>query len=444
MLYRYMESLPTTSILSAQTLKNTEGDAYSLSAYYPERTAYFYSFPSGEDSNFFNGVTPWKEEIVAARPMVCAGSGVRVVTFASSANGDVRDLLEDHCGVRLIPKEHVITLPDAINDHVYGRNRNSMVKSVLRKLLAPHELIMAQPYLDRGLEEHYQIPPALVIYLNDKINRASYIPKALLPVQYQLFNNGKDFAESVTVPPLPCVVKISSSSAGDGVRICRTEEDLRIAKTVFQKRNGSIFVEEFIPSVHNLCVQFGIPKDATKPIAIIGYNEQLIDVQGEFLGGMVNLAQDALAIEKIYAALADTILPAVRALGWYGVGGIDVLVKDDGSFYFIDPNFRMTATFTYVYLLRHGRMTKSVASFTGVFRGSREEFLRQVVPLACEGSTTQRMTMIALTKKDDYYRFNAGLFFDRHEDIRDRARELLRFGIRSTVLKKLAATPTVP
>lgn len=436
-----MDSFSRTSTLQAQTLKNIEGDAYSLSAYYPARTAYFYSFPSGEDSNFFNGVPPWKEEIVAARPMVCAGSNVGVVTFASSTNLEVRDLLEDHCGVPLIPKEHIITLPETINDHVYGRNRNSAVKSVLRRLLASHELIMAQPYLDRALEEHYQIPPALVIHLNDKINRASYIPKELLPAQYQLFNNGRDFAESVTIPPLPCVVKISSSSAGDGVRICRTEEDLRAAKAVFQKRNGAIFVEEFIPSVHNLCVQFGIPHDAAKPIEIIGYNEQLIDVQGEFLGGMVDPAQNALAITEISKTLSETILPAVRKLGWYGVGGIDVLVKSDGSFYFIDPNFRMTATFTYVYLMRHERIKRSVASFTGVFRGSREEFLSRVVPLAREGSPTQRMTVIALTKKDGMYRFNAGLFFNRHEEIRDRARELLRFGIRSTVLKKLAATP---
>ncbi len=439
-----MESLLHRSTLQPQILSNVGGDQYSLSAYYPARTAYFYSFPSGEDSNFFNGVPPWKEEIVAARPMVCAGSDVRVVTFASSTNFEVRDLLEDRCGVSLIPKEHVITLPDMINDHLYGRRRNSTMKSVLRKFLAPRELIMAQPYLDEGLEEQYQIPPALVVHLNDKVNLASYIPKKFLPAQYQLFNNGRDFAESATIPPLPCVVKVSSSSAGDGVRICRTEEDLRIAKSIFQKRNGHIFVEEFIPSVHNLCVQFGIPHDAKKSIAIIGYNEQLIDVQGEFLGGMVDPAQNALAVKEIYTVLSDTILPAVRKLGWYGVGGIDVLVKNDGSFYFIDPNFRMTATFTYVYLLRHKRITKSVASFTGAFRGSHEEFLQRVVPLAREGGVTQRMTMIALTKKNDLYRFNAGLFFDQYDDIRNHASELLRLGIRSTVLKKLATTPTAP
>ncbi|MBI4281531.1 ATP-grasp domain-containing protein [Candidatus Uhrbacteria bacterium] len=439
-----MESLSPTATPEPQASSNREADQYSLSAYYPLHTAYFYSFPSGEDSHFFNGVPPWKEEIVAARPMVCAGSNVRVVAFASSTNPEARDLLENHCGVPLIPSGHVITLPETINDHLYGRRRNTAVKFLLRTMLAPHALIMAQPYLDRGLEDRYQIPPALVVQLNDKITMASYVPKKFLPAQYQLFTNGRDFAESVTIPPIPCVVKISSSSAGDGVRICRTENDLRAAKSAFQKRNGNIFVEAFIPSVHNLCVQFGIPHDATKPIAIIGYNEQLIDAHGEFLGGMVDPAQNALAVKEIYTVLSGTILPAVRKMGWYGIGGIDVLVKDDGSFYFIDPNFRMTATFTYVYLLRHQRMMKSVASFTGVFRGSREEFLQQVVPLAREGSATQRMTMIALTKKDGLYRFNAGLFFDRRDAMHHHAKELLRLGIHSTVLKKLAATSTAP
>ncbi len=409
----------------------------SLSKYFPRGTVYFYSFPSGEDSNFYNAVPPWKEELVAARPLVSGGDKIRAVTFASSLEDEVWNILKNDLGVELIAKSNIIALPGAIHDEVTGNERNTLLKSALRNLVDHGTLVMAQPFLHEHLEEHYQISPQLVIELNDKKSLMTFFPAENLPHSYRRFGSGPEFVASTEAFPLPCVVKVSSSSSGDGVRICRTPVDLASAKHDFAHLGGTIFVEEFVDTLHNLCIQFGIPVDRSQPIEIIGQNEQLVSPDGDYLGGVVNPKKALKKIEEVHKILIHQVLPTVRAAGWYGVGGIDVLVSKDERIYFIDPNFRMTAAFTYVCLNKNGKIKKPVASFTGTV-DSETNFKKNIIPLATEGVSNQLLSFIALVKHGDIYRFNAGMFFEDDHTLCENAGLLLKLGVRSQVLEKLS------
>ena len=55
----------------------------TLSTYFPAGTRFFYGYPAGEDSGFLNRVGPEIEELVAARPICCAGRDVFIVNFAA-------------------------------------------------------------------------------------------------------------------------------------------------------------------------------------------------------------------------------------------------------------------------------------------------------------------------------------------------------------------------
>lgn len=409
-----------------------------LSTYYPPGTVYFYSFPSGEDSGFFNGVPAWKEELVAARSLICAGKNVKVVTFSPSTDPAVRHVMCDALGVEMIDPGQIMCLPTEINANVQGDTRNAMIKESLKTMVPDGKLIMGQPFLDKDLESKYQISPELVITLNDKINRTKYVPAEYLPKQFHVYSNGVEAAADTCDFPFPCVFKVTSSSSGDGVRICRTLEDLEKAKAAFKHIQGTIIIEEYIETQMNLGIQFGIPHDANQPIEVIGYNEQLTSDQGDYLGGIVHPSKTLPELDQIYAVLKNDILPTVRQMGWYGVGGIDVLVNKEGKFYFIDPNFRMTAAFTYVYLTKNKKVDRPLVSFTGVFTGTEEAFLKTIAPIATERTPEQRMTIIALTKKGDSYNFNAGMFFDEPADIPGNARALLDLGIDSTVLTRIS------
>ena len=406
---------------------------YSLSRYFPIGTVYFYAFPAGEDSGFFNNIPAWVEELVAARPLLCAGDHVRVLTFDSVYTENILRLLSE-MGVEPLDSSRVIVLPKAISSDLAGKERNDAIKSAIKHIKCERNLVMAQPFLDEDLKNAYQIPPEVSVWLNDKENMSEYIPAQHLPLEYAHFYSGKDFFSNEEVYPLPCVVKMTSSSAGDGVRICHTADDLKSAKDAFAKLSGHVIIYEFVQSVRNLCVQFGIPSDPSKKIDVIGFNEQVIGRCGEFLGGMVSSDVDSPELHDLFSLLQEDILPKVRAKGWHGVGGLDVLVTRDNEYYFIDPNFRMTATFVFVCQVRNKHMKKSLLGFSGIFKGTEADFRQKILPIAKLGTPEQLLDIASLSCKDGVYHFNGAIVFDKNVPKEKAAKLLMERGVESLTL----------
>lgn len=411
-----------------------------LSEFFPHDTSYFYSFPSGEDSNFFNSVPAWVEELVAARSLVCAGPHVNSIVFSPSLDSLTWDMITQRFGVELLDRSHVIGLSSEITDDLSVSTRNARVKASLCSSLGTGKLVMAQPFLDSSLEDIYLIPPRLTVYLNDKINRRFFIPSAYMPFVLREYSNGEEFFSSSDIYPFPVVIKVASSSSGDGVRIVMNDTDLLQTKQQFKSISGRIIIEEYVESAHNVGVQFGIPFDSTRPIQILGYNEQLTSEHGGFLAGIINPHKHIAAMQRVYDVLLHRVLPHIRSLGWYGVGGIDVLITRDGRFYFIDANFRMTATSAFIHLQRTKSIVKPVASFVGSYYGSYDNFLSDVVPLGRNGSSRQIMSVIGLTHRNGVFRFNAGVLFDTPESLKENAKALLDVGVQSDCLRTLATT----
>jgi len=417
--------LPANLYMSIFTrAKISAADRFTLSNYLPPNTTYFYGFPAGEDSNFFNTVHPWKEELVAARPLVCAGQHIKVLTFGATNDGTF--------------KENVIPFPSNISESVEGHERNEMIKAAIKNLIPKKSLIMAQPYLDESLRDYFQIDPRITNFVNDKSNIRSYVDSEFLPRVYATFANGEEFNGKEYDGPLPCVIKVASSSSGDGVRICKNWVDFQKAKADFEHLNGVIFIEEFINAVENIGVQFGISYDPNGPMEIIGFNQQFTNENGNYLGGVIDPNKKISALARIYDVLLTKILPKVRAQGWYGVGGMDVLIDVNDKFYFIDPNFRMTAAFAYVYLMRHGEFKSPMMTFMGVFHGNENDFKEKILSVSKLGSANKPMLrIIALTKANGFYKFNAGMFFDSYKDIAPQAKKLIELGVSASTLKRV-------
>ena len=222
------------------------------------------------------------------------------------------------------------------------------------------------------------------------------------------------------------------------MRICQGEKSLDQARQDLKNLRGHILIEQYIRARDNYCVQFAIPYDPDQDIEIIGQNRQLISPAGEFLGAAVDQHDPNPTLADIYRVLEKYILPRVRARGWYGIGGIDVLVAENGEFYFIDANFRMTATFAYVCQVKNGAIKKPLISFTGSFQGSLDELKNIFAPHAVRGHANQILQMLSITKKQNSYWFNAGMLFDHPETVWENAQDLLKLGINSQVLANLA------
>ncbi len=419
------------------SLKDRAQGLLTLSHFFPKGTEYFYSFPSGENSYFYNNASPYTEELVAARALACAGKDIKVISFSATTNPAVKEL-RYRLGMSSVDDANILSLPSKISAQALGRNRNRLVKKALQEIATPASLIMAQPFSDAALADIYQLPPNLTIWLNDKKNISTYTPAEYVPRRIATFQNGLIFKAHELALPIPCVIKVSSSSAGDGVCVCRNSADILHAKAKFGTIKGTIIVEQYIEARRNFCVQFGIPHSYSAPIEIIGCSEQLTTPSGEFLGGIVHpnrFDPDAQEISKI---VLEKILPKIQRLGWYGVGGLDALLGTDGHFYIIDSNFRMTSTIAYLFHVRCSLLKQPCITFTGSFKGDIATFQRIILPVAKSTSADQRMHTIALSYNEGVFRFNASLLFDEPKSISKRAAYLLSLGIQSHVLELLS------
>jgi len=417
-------------------MSSDDSRIYTLSDFYPENTIYFYGFPAGESLHFFNLVPLEKEEIVAARPFVCSGDKMQVVCYPSAVDHEVRELLTEHLHVSLLSSDKIITLPPDLHTIPDKKDRNLVMQKALLEITKNGKFIMAQPFIDEDLNSHYLIDSKITIAMNDKIKRSLWVPEKYLPESYQKFSCGKDFAADNTIPPLPCVVKVSSSSAGDGVRICFTKEEFEIAKKDFSKLKVKIMTEKFIHAVHNLGIQIGIPYDNGEP-QIIGFSQQFVDAEGNYLGGVIDPSKKISIIEKITKILRNEILPNVRKLGWFGIGGIDILVDKDDNIYLIDPNFRMTAFTSFIFLNKNKQFNRSLISFMGDFEGSKDDFIKKVVPIAQNDNDDSLLKVVALTKRKNSFGINAGIFFNGQKDLYKTCNYLASLGLKGRTLEKI-------
>jgi len=408
----------------------------TLSTYFPKGTQFYYGYPAGEDSGFLNRVSPATEELVAARVFCNAGPSVMAVGFSSSVASREHQAAYETFNIPQLPKVQTVIMPDTIHQNLTGRERNEAIRKFLKKSVTPGMFVMAQPYLDRPMEALYQIPPTLTAWLNDKNNMEHYIASNMLPKRYGVYKSGAEFASKYTSLSLPVVIKASSSSSGDGVYLCRKQEDLDIAAAKLKRLNGTVLAEQLIDIKKNYGMHFGIPADATKPIDLLGINEQIVTDEGAFLGGIIRSREipDELAQAAVW--LRDKILPAVREMGWHGIGGFDVLIDKDNNAYFIDCNFRMTGMSAYHFMIANNEIKHPMLSIGGEFHGSQEEIISKLAPYAGVEGSKNFMQIITLTCYKNIWRFNAAVTFSNEKQLKDQLRTLLKAGVVSQTIEQ--------
>jgi hypothetical protein len=411
----------------------------SLSTYFPRGTHYFYGYPAGENSGFLNHVPPITEELVAARAASCAGTDVTVISFAATTSPQVPEAVLEAFDIPRLDYQRSIVLPPVINLKLRGAERNQTIKDFLVNAGQPGSLVMAQPYAGDDIQRIYQIPAKLTCWLNDKSTMDQYIAAAVLPARLATYQNGAAFMADSHRLTLPYVAKATSSSAGDGVFICRVQADLDQAINNLRSLAGTIIVEQYIEPVKNYGIHFGIPYDKQQPIDVFGFNEQLTTAAGAFIGGIIQSVEFPSQLSALAAYLRDEVLPKIRAMGWYGLGCFDVLVDEQERFYFIDANFRMTGMSAYHCLLANGQLQAPLIGFSGEFTGSQAAFGQALLPHAGTHAPAKIMQIIALSRHGRDWNFNASLHFTDTADLRKKANKLLKNGIESSALRQIAS-----
>lgn len=423
----------------------------SLSEVLPAGLTYFYGFPSGQHSRFLNRCPGALEELVAMRAAVCAGPETHVIVYPSTCTPAVRSFQEHVLGGPLPREDQLHRLPSTLEAHVEGLQRNEALISALPALVAPGRLLMAQPLLDEALLASYALNPEVIESLNDKASIPEWVPERWRIPELKRAPNGPALAEWPRQAfPLPCVVKASRASAGDGVAVCRTLADVQEIQHRLATYPEPILLQAFIDKVDELDIKFAVYPNAARPPALVGASHECTRAGGGYLGGIIPEQAPAQEAE-IFRVLSQHILPRFMQLGWYGVGGVDVLIDAEGHFYFSDFNCRMTGCMAQTLQKNAGVLSGvSVLVFNGTFEGDGsgraglEVFRQRFSRLARRGDSQQLLNVVALAEAGASVRIHGGVLFDQPETLEENLHTLTRLGIVSSGFEGISIGPFHP
>ena len=184
--------------------------------------------------------------------------------------------------------------------------------------------------------EAHLIAPELRAMLNDKGNLERLVPEGQHPVRRRV-----EVAELLQ-DPARCrgaVLKIATgeSGGGRGVLLPPDSEDPVLVRALLQ-RADSVILEEFLPFTNTRCFNYLI--DGTGEVRFLGAPEQLL-LGARYLGNWFE-ADDSPEPGAVAAGVE--ICKRAANLGYHGAAGFDAGFLQDGSFRFVDLNFRMNGS----------------------------------------------------------------------------------------------------
>lgn len=202
------------------------------------------------------------------------------------------------------------------------------------------------------------------------LSKASLAELGVPCPNYKSYNLHDVDLDAIPLPDhFPYLIKTSHGLSGEGTYIIRNASDLNycfteIRKYLKIKLLDTIVISEFIKdTIQNYCAQFYI--NQAGKITLIGVTQQLVDSEGNYLGGLIQYDADMTRFEPMIAAIGQY----AHQQGYFGCVGFDVLESKDGQFYVIDANFRVNGSTPLCLqrykLLDHG---KTVAKYSSDYR----------------------------------------------------------------------------
>ena len=140
----------------------------------------------------------------------------------------------------------------------------------------------------------------------------------------------------------PVIVKASAGGGGRGMRIARSEDELRLAVQTAQNEAKKafdvpdVYLEKYIEDPRH--VEFQVLGDEHGNIVHLGERECSIQRRHQKL---VEESPSTALNPKLRRRMADAALAGARAAGYQNAGTIEFLLAPDGKFYFIEMNTRI-------------------------------------------------------------------------------------------------------
>lgn len=187
--------------------------------------------------------------------------------------------------------------------------------------------------------------PAVIRAMGDKVAARETMKKNGVSVTPGGDSVVKSKEEAIKVAKklkYPVIIKAAAGGGGKGMRVCHNDVSLISSFTVAQNEaevafgNPDVYIEKYITNPRH--IEFQIMADNYGHMIHLGERECSIQRRHQKL--LEECPSPALD-SKLRKKIGEMAVKGARAVNYRGVGTIEFLLDDDGSFYFMEMNTRI-------------------------------------------------------------------------------------------------------
>jgi pyruvate carboxylase subunit A len=145
----------------------------------------------------------------------------------------------------------------------------------------------------------------------------------------------------------PVMIKASAGGGGRGLRVVRSDQELRENMAVASREaqaafgDGSIFIEKYIERPHH--IEFQILGDKHGNIIHLGERDCSIQRRHQKL---IEIAPSLILTTKLRAQMGEAAIAIAKAVNYDNAGTVEFLLDHEGHFYFMEMNPRLQVEHT--------------------------------------------------------------------------------------------------
>ena len=186
--------------------------------------------------------------------------------------------------------------------------------------------------------------------LGDKVKARELASKVGVPVVPGTSGSVATFDEALVFSRqagYPIIVKASAGGGGRGLRVVRSDEELKEAMEAGAREalaafgNGELFLEKYIERPHH--IEFQLLADKKGYVIHLGERDCSIQRRHQKL---IEIAPSLILTPRLRAEMGEAAISLARAAQFYNAGTIEFLLDPDGRYYFIEMNPRIQVEHT--------------------------------------------------------------------------------------------------
>lgn len=145
----------------------------------------------------------------------------------------------------------------------------------------------------------------------------------------------------------PVMIKASAGGGGRGLRVVRTDTELRENMDVASREalaafgDGAVFIEKYVERPHH--IEFQILADKHGNIIHLGERDCSIQRRHQKL---IEIAPSLILTPRLRAEMGASAIQIARAVSYDNAGTVEFLLDQDGRYYFMEMNPRIQVEHT--------------------------------------------------------------------------------------------------